>query len=318
MNSSKKIDSLVNIARLYYEHNYTQQMIAEKTGFSRPYVSKLINEARESGIVEIKINDPNMSESQIERELREKFGLKTVIVAPVSDRPGENMLNKLSNALSRYLNTIVEDNDIIGVSWGTTLYLCSSNLKVFEEVKNIRIVQMCGAISMTDKDIYASEIPKKFADAFKGTPYLLPLPAVVDDIKVKNAIIKDKNIREILEMGKKANIALLSVGIFDYNRTLSRAGYVSDEKVDELLRKGAVGDMCSRIININGEICDQELNNRTIGIELEDLKEKKYSIVVAGGINKTRCIYAALNGGYANVLITDEDVARQLINYGEK
>lgn len=318
MTSSKKIDSLVNIARLYYEHNYTQQMIAEKTGFSRPYVSKLINEARESGIVEIKINDPNMAESQIERELREKFGLKKVIVTPVSDRPGENMLNKLSNALSRYLNIIVEDNDIIGVSWGTTLYLCSANLKVFEEVKNIRVVQMCGAISMTDKDIYASEIPKKFADAFKGTPYLLPLPAVVDDIKVKNAIIKDKNINEILDMGKKANIALYSVGIFDYNRTLSRAGYVSDEKVDELLKKGAVGDMCSRIINIDGQICDEELDGRTIGIELDDLKEKKYSIAVAGGINKARCIHAALNGGYANVLITDEDLARELITYRKK
>lgn len=318
MTSSKKIDSLVYIARLYYEHNYSQQMIAEKTGFSRPYVSKLINEAREIGIVEIKINDPNMAESPIEQKLKEKFGLKKVIVVPVSDRPGENILYKLSNALSRYLNIIVEDNDIIGVSWGTTLYLCSLNLKVFKEVKNIKVIQMCGAISMTDKDIYASEIPKKFADAFKGTPYLLPLPAVVDDIKVKNAIVKDKNISEILEMGKKANIALYSVGIFDHNKTLSRAGYVSDEKVDELLRKGAVGDMCSRIININGAICDQELNDRTIGIELDDLKKKEYSILVAGGISKAKCIFAALNGGYANVLITDEEVTRELLNYDKK
>ena len=313
MTSSKKIDQLANIAKLYYEQNYTQQMIAAKTGLSRPYVSKLLNEARESGIVEIKINDPNMTESRIERNLREKFGLKKVIAVSVVERLEENLVSKLSNALSRYLNIIVLDNDIIGVSWGTTLYVCSLNLKIFKEVKNIRVVQMCGAISMADRDIYASEIPKKFAEAFNGTPYLLPLPAVVDNIEAKNAIIKDQSISAILKMAKEANVAIYSIGIFGHNRTLSRAGYVSAQKVDELLIKGAVGDMCSRIINSSGQLCDPELDDRTIGIKLEDLKKKNYSIAIAGGLDKVECIRAALNGGYANVLITDEDVARELL-----
>lgn len=313
MTGSKKINQLVTIARLYYEDNYTQQMIATKTGLSRPYVSKLLNEARESGIVEIRINGPDTAESHIERNLRETFGLKKVIAVPVMNSPEDNLRIKLSNALSRYLNMIVSDNDVIGVSWGTTLYVCSLNLKMFEEIENIQVVQMCGAISMADKDIYASEIPKKFAEALNGTPYLLPLPAVVDNIEAKNAIIKDKSVSEILNMANQANVAIYSVGIFGHNRTLCRAGYVSPQKADELLRKGAVGDMCSRIINSHGQICDPELDSRTIGIELEDLKNKEYSIAVAGGLDKVECIRAALRGGYANVLITDEDAGRELL-----
>jgi deoxyribonucleoside regulator len=114
-------------------------------------------------------------------------------------------------------------------------------------------------------------------------------------------------------MGKQANIAIYSVGVFGHDKTLARAEYVSSQKVDELLGIGAVGDMFSRVINIDGQICDKELDERTIGIELKDLKKKKYSIAVAGGISKTECIYAALAGGYANVLITDEDAAREII-----
>lgn len=313
MTPAKRIDQLVNIARLYYEHNYTQQMIAEKTGLSRPYISKLLDEARESGIVEIRINDPNGTESKLERDLKQRFGLKKAIATPLAGSPEESIMGKLSVALSRYLNLIVSDGDIIGVSWGTTLYTCSMKLKVIEQVSNIQVVQMCGAVSMADRDIYASEIPKKFAEAFSGTPYLLPLPAVVDNIEAKNAIVKDKSISSILRMAQKANVAICSVGVFGHDRTLCRAGYVSHRQVDELLAKGAVGDMCSRIITADGRVCDPELNGRTIGIELDDLKTKEHSILVSGGLEKTECIKAALTGGYANVLITDENVGHELL-----
>jgi len=307
-----KTNLLVQVARMYYEHNFSQQQIAEEIGFSRPYVSKLINEARECGIVEIRINDPNAAESPLEQAVRMRFGLQKVIAVPfVEDY--DALLVKIAHATSRFLNTIVEDGDIIGVSWGNTLYVCSLHLKVVGELKDISVVQMSGGVSLADKYIYASEIPKNFADAYKGTPYLLPMPALVDSIGLKEAIVKDRNISEILEMGKKVNVGLFSVGVFGHDKTMSSAGYISGEKVDELLSKGAVGDMCSRIINIRGEICDEELDKRTIGIDLDELKKKKYSIAVSGGLFKAKCTYAALQGGYANVLITDEGLAKELL-----
>lgn len=307
-----KTNLLVQVARMYYEHNWSQQLIAEKIGFSRPYVSKLINEARDCGIVEIKILDPNAAESELEAAVRTRFGLQRVVAVPyVTDYEGQ--LVKIAHATSRLLNTIVQDGDIIGVSWGNTLYVCSLHLKVVEELKDISVVQMCGAVSMADKYIYASEIPKKFADAFGGTPFLLPLPALVDSIGLKEAIVRDRNIAEILEMGKKVNVALFSVGVFGHDKTLASAGYIAADMVEELLRKGAVGDMCSRIINRRGGICDEALDQRTIGIELDELKRKKYSIAVSGGLFKAGCTFAALVGGYANVLITDEGLARELI-----
>ena len=80
-----------------------------------------------------------------------------------------------------------------------------------------------------------------------------------------------------------------------------------------MLELGAVGDICSRILKADGSICSNDLNSRTIGIELEELKRKPYSIAVAGGKDKLSAIKAALNGKWFNCLITDEWIATELL-----
>jgi deoxyribonucleoside regulator len=308
----ERVKLLVNIARLYYEHNCNQQTIAEKLGLSRPYVSKLINEAKEAGIVEIKVNDPYETENHLELEIRQKFNMKKVIVIPTSDDRGSN-LKKLALTASRYLDSIVKSNDIIGVTWGATLYALAQNIISRDDLKNITVVQLCGGISKIEKNIFASEIPKKISEAYNGTPYILPLPAVVDDVRVKNAILRDKNLSNILNIARKSNIAIFTMGAFGYEGALMRAGYISKEETDELIRKGAVGDICTRFINIYGKICDPELDERTIAIDLVELKKKEYRIGVATGLEKLKCIYASLKGGYPNVLITDDETARNIL-----
>lgn len=312
MENNDKVNLLVNIARLYYDSNYSQQMIAEKLNISRPYVSKLINEARERGIVEIKIFDPYKAETQIELEIKDKYKLFKVIVVSSSNNDTD-LLGRIGKATARYLDTIVKDGDIIGVAWGSTLYACSQNIIKRDDLKNITVVQLCGGISNIERNIFANEIPKNIADACKGTPYILPLPAVLGSFSVKTAVLKDKNIRSILGLANKANIAVFTMGSFGHEGALSRAGYITGNDVDELLKKGAVGDVCTRIIDADGRVCDEDLNRRTIAVELDELKKKEYRIAVAAGENRILCIDAALKAGYANVLVTGEETAVGLL-----
>ena len=93
---------------------------------------------------------------------------------------------------------------------------------------------------------------------------------------------------------------------------LVKANYFENDEIDSLIKNGAIADVCSRIIDNKGNICSEKLNNRTIGIELDEIKKKSYSIAVAGGKDKVKAIKAALNGKLFNVLITDELVASQL------
>lgn len=317
MRDFEKTRMLTTIARLYYEHNYSQQMIADKLKLSRPYVSKLINEARERKIVEIKINDPYTVETQLEGEIRERFNLQRAIVVPKAAN-NDNIGERIANAAARFLDSIIRDGDIIGVGWGSTMYECSQRIISRSDLKNITVVQICGGISKIEKNIYAAEIPKNISEAYRGIPYILPLPAVVDSKALKDAILTDKNIKNIFEIAEKSNIIMSTVGAFGYNEALARAGYINENEVTGLLSRGAVGDICTRIIDINGKVCDAELDQRTISIELDKLREKEYRIGITFGINKLKCTYGALKGGYFNVLITDEDIAASIIKLCEE
>jgi deoxyribonucleoside regulator len=116
-----------------------------------------------------------------------------------------------------------------------------------------------------------------------------------------------------MDYAQKANIAIFTVGQFGEDNALIHAGYLSGFPQKKLDEAGAVGDVCSHFIDERGNLCDTGLDERTIGLSLEDLKKKDYRIAVAIGQKKIRSICGSLNGGYVNVLITDEDTAHGVI-----
>ncbi len=303
----KKIELLVKVAKLYYEQNYNQDMVAKTLNLSRPYISKLLNEAKEAGIVKVEVHDPTKIESNIEKKLKNRFNLKRVIVVPKGT--DENPIAKLGKEAARYLDSILKNGDIIGLSWGETIYHCSRAVFARNDLDNIVTVQLCGGISNLTSNIYATEIAKNFSQALAGTPYILPLPAVVDDSTLKKFMLQDHNIDKIIDYGKKANIALFTMGSFGLQSALVSAGYLSKEQMIQLSEKGAVGDICSHVIDFEGNICDKHLDDRTIAVPLENIKQKEYRIGVALGQSKVNCICGALNGGYINVLIINEETA---------
>ncbi|MDQ0229633.1 sugar-binding transcriptional regulator [Metabacillus malikii] len=312
---NEKLTKIIEVARLYYQLDYSQQEIAKKLNVSRPTVSRLLKQAKDTGIVEIKIHNPVEAGEVLTECLKEKYGLKEVIIAPTAEYDSTLVKRHLGEVAANYLNQIVKDDDLIATSWGTTVYELATKLKP-KPVKNTTVVQLNGGVSHSETKTYASEIIHLFGEAFNTQTFLLPLPAIVDHIVVKQAIEADRHINHILDLGKKANIAIFSVGTPVVDSVLLKAEYFSKED-QHLIQSKAVGEICSRFFDKNGEICVENLNNRTIGIELDDLAKKDKSILVAGGSKKLKAIYGALKGNYANVLITDEQTANLLIEMDE-
>jgi deoxyribonucleoside regulator len=183
-------------------------------------------------------------------------------------------------------------------------------------VKDVKVVQLKGGVSHADTNTYASEILYLFGKAYNTTPNHLPLPAIVDHIVVKQAMEADRHIRRILELGKEANIALFTIGPVKSESLLFQLGYFTESDLETLYPR-AVGDICSRFFDRDGNICSESLNDRTLGINLEELKKKEMSILVAGGPNKFEGIYGALRGKYANVIVTDQFTAQFLLDKEE-
>ncbi len=303
---------LVEAAKLYYEHQYSQQKISKKLGVSRPTVSRFLQQARDNGIVRIEIIDPSQIGTQLEAKLSEKYGLKKVIVVPNDSDDEKTVKRRLGKAAVLLLDQLVTEGTILGISWGTTMQQVARQIRP-RKVKDMIVVQLNGGISRAEIDTHASEIAKTIGESYHAIPYLMPLPAVVDSSGLKKAILSDKNVSRTLELGRNADIAIFTIGSFGYDSILSKAEYFDKHEVKDLLDKGAVGDICSRIIKSDGTICSEDLNNRTIGIELEELKKKSYSIAVAGSKNKLSAIRAGLSGKWFNGLITDEWIATELL-----
>lgn len=312
MKTQYKSTILVEAAKLYYEHQLSQLEISRKLGVSRPTVSRLLQQARDTGIVKIEITDPSEIGTLLESGLIQKYSLKKVVVVPNDTNDNNIVKKRLGKAAVLLVDQLISEGTILGISWGTTMQQVALQIRS-RRVKDMVVVQLNGGISRAEFDTHASEIAKTIGQSYKAIPYLMPLPAVVDNANLKKVILSDKNISRTLELGRKSEIALFTIGSFGYNSVLVKADYFEPLEVDELLKSGAVGDICSRIIKADGTICSKDLNNRTIGIELEELKKKQYSIAVAGGKEKLAAIKAGLKGKWFNSLITDEWVATELL-----
>lgn len=308
---TSKIKKVVDAAKMYYILDYNQNEIAKTLGVSRPTVSRLLQLAKTEGIVKIEITDPTEDSNELSTQLEQKFGLKKVLVTAIPQYEDHIIKDYLGEMAARFLHEIVKDDDIIGVTWGTTMYHAAIELQQ-KLVKNVKVVQLKGSVSHSEKNTYASEILYLFGKAYNTAPHNLPLPALVDHVLVKQAMETDRHIQKILELGRQSNIAIFTCGPVKDESLLFQLGYFTDDDVKRI-QENAVGDICSRFFDANGEICNKNLNDRTLGIELEDLKSKEYSILCAGGTDKIDSIFGALKGKYANVLITDQFTAQFLL-----
>lgn len=311
----EKSKKMVEAAKLYYQMDFSQMEVAKKLGVSRPTVSRLLQQAKEEGIVEIKIMDPSENCRVLGTELEEKLGLKKAIVTSVPMYEEKIVKQAIGKIAADYISSIVKDEDVIGVTWGTTLYQVAKHLE-HKSVRDVKIVQLKGGVSHSQKKTYASETLHAFEKAFDATLYQLPLPALVDHVVVKQAIEADRHIRSLLTIGKEANIAVYTVGVPQTDSLLFQLGYFTEED-EKVISEHAVGDIASRFFDKDGHICNDELNARTIGIELEDLKHIEQSILVAGGLKKVDGIWGAIKAKLCNVLITDTYTAKILLNKEE-
>ncbi|KIL37029.1 RNA polymerase sigma70 [Cohnella kolymensis] len=308
---------LVEAATLYYQLDYSQQEIAHKLGISRPTVSRLLQQAKQKGIVKIGIFDPIEDAVTLAEEIKQRFELNHCMIVSVASSDDQLIKSSLGKAAAHYLYDTVNDGDIIGVTWGTTLHQVAVHMKQ-KYVRDVKVVQLNGGVSYSETNTYAAEILNEIGKAFYTTPHFLPLPAIVDQAVVKQTIVADRHIQSVLQLSEKANIAIFTVGEFSEQSTLIRAGYFSKEDMAILNEKGAVGDICSRVFDKDGRICHPSLNDRTIGIELNKFKEKEKRILVAGGMNKVAGTYGALQGRYPNVLIIDQFSAKALLEMSQE
>lgn len=303
---------LIKVARKYYDEDCMQGEIAKELNISRPQVSRILKKAKDLGIVKITIVDPWKSLYDMEQRICKYFNLKEVRI--VEAEKGTSLIQSLAYSAAEFLSEIIHDGDTIGVAWGTTLYQMVQQLEGNNNYNDIKVVQIKGGVTHCDSDINPYEVPKMLAKKLNAELCYLPMPVLVESEETRKVLCKDKSIKEALNWADKASVVLYSIGYPSKKSIIARSGYMTAEELESMREEGAVGDICSRFFDINGNIFDKDLDSRITSIQLEELKKKKYSVGIAGGKNKFYAVLGALRGGFLNTLIIDKDTAKWLIN----
>ncbi|GKT03536.1 sugar-binding transcriptional regulator [Furfurilactobacillus sp. WILCCON 0119] len=310
-----RLAASLKVAKLYYQNNWSQGEIATEIGSSRATVSRLLQHARETGLVKIEIVNPVASVAQLTDALQAKYPkLRHLLVVPAQASTSTDLLERVGNAAAGYIEQIVQNDDIIGIGWGKTLHQVANHLDP-KDVSGVQVVQMKGSVANTQSNNYAFESVNTFANAFHTLPEYLPLPVIFDHQQTKELVEQDTHIKHIIELGKQASIAVFTVGTVRDSALLFKLGYFTHEE-QERLQERAVGDVFSRFIDVNGQVVAPDIDQRTIGVALTDLTTKPHSILVAANPAKVPAVHGALQAQYANTLIIDQESAAELLAFG--
>jgi deoxyribonucleoside regulator len=306
----------VKVARLYYYQGLTTELIARELDLSRPKVSRLLTYARQNGLVEIQIHDPQAQPQEIEKQIQQQFKISQVKVVSVSPNSTEDeWLERVATFTANHLNSIVHSEMVIGLAWGTTLDAISRMLMP-KRCSHIDIVQLNGSGNVFDiNNFYLGEIYSRFAANYGGRAHLFPVPAFFDYPQTKKAMWRERAIRHLTQLHARADLLVYSIGAADARipSYVYVGGYLEKSDFEELRRQGVVGDIATVFFRADGSYDKIPLNARASGPDLSLFKKAKHALCVVSGLAKAAGLRAALHGGLMSELIVDEPTARELL-----
>ena len=311
---------ILKAAYLYYLKEKSQNDIAEILNISVPTVSRLIKKAKEEKIVEFVIRDPYLECIDLEQRLKQEFKLKDVVIAPnvIKDDAkldtAENTKKLVALEGARYLQRIITEKDVLGISWGQTMYYLIQYLNPCQKV-NGKFVTMHGSISGLKSDFDVRTLVSRTSMVFGGKNYSLLAEALLSCPQVTASIKNEKYVKQVYEMFDQITISICGMGSFypQLDSLLCKSKYLSDGEVRNLQKHDVVGDIVLRFFDKKGKECDTDFKDRTIGIELDQYKQIKTKITVVSDEVKTQTTYAALKGGFVDVLITDYNLGKSIL-----
>lgn len=308
---------ITKVSSLYYHRNLNQQEIAGRLQLSRPKVSRLLKKARKLGIVQISITLPENHFIDKEILIEKKFQIKEVVIVEgeteENEHSGQTLKRQLGIASAAYLQRTLSGDDIIGVTWGTTLQSMVESLNP-TPAEEVHIVQMLGGVGPPEAKAHATDISRRLAGLFNCKLTLLPAPGIVDSRDAREVLLADRRVKHTLSLFRELSTAYVGIGALETNPVLVQGNHeIPEDLLQEILNSGAVGDIGLNFFDRDGREIPTRFREQMIGIPFDELKQAETVVGIAGGRKKYHAILGALKGGYIDVLITDHHTADKLI-----
>ena len=309
-------ETLLAAARLYYLQGRSQAEVAQTLGTSRSNVSRMLAEAQRQGIVEIRINDPGGRVHELEEQLQQRFGLRDVRVAHSAPAPGLRVEDQVGSQASRLLLDHLKDSMTVALSWGHALQSMVYATTSDHEFHRISLVQLVGGLSSISNEISGQELVRELAVRLNAEYRFLHAPATLESAGSRDALLAEPSIRGALAEARRADLAFVGVGTPSHGSSsaILNSLNLSGKERKAFWAAEPVGDIAARYYDAAGHPIHGPVDERILGIALEDLISIPHVVGVAHGRAKAPGVLGALRGHLIDSLVCDETLARSLLS----
>jgi DNA-binding transcriptional regulator LsrR (DeoR family) len=297
------------IARRYFLQDRSKKEIGEEFGISRFRVSRILDRARATGLVRITIDLPASIDAELSDLLRAAYSLRHAIVVTTPHEPEQVLRAHLGEIAAHLLGEIVEEDDVLGISWGRTLNVMTASLTTLARCTVVQLTGAAGEVDVTENSV---EIVRRVASISGGPAFPIYAPLIVDTAETAAAIRRQPQVAEAMHNFDRLTKAVVAIGSWDPPNSQLRDAMAVPER-EALRALGVRAEICATLVDDEGRAVAGDLMERAIAISAEQLRRIPEVIAVAGGPSKAAAIRAVLAGGFITSLVTDTSAARTLL-----
>jgi DNA-binding transcriptional regulator LsrR (DeoR family) len=302
------------VARQFYLEGVSKVDIADQLGISRFRVARLLDSARDAGMVRIEIGLPGASlDAGLSAELCSAFGLKHAFVFNFPDDDEQALRYRLGEALGQALMDLIMPGDVLGMSWSRTLRGLEASLT---QIPPCPIVQLTGAVPPPDgRDLL--DLVRSVARLGGGPAHVFYAPMILDDAQTAAAMRRQGDIAGAFALVPSVTIAVVAIGAWAPGLSTVYDA-VSPAERDALASLGVCAEVAGVFVGQDGRSVATPLDRRMIVTPGSALERIPFVLAVAYGVAKSPAVRAAIRGGLVHGLVTHARLARTLLSLADQ
>ena len=310
--NGRRLDDAARAGWLYYVAGRTQDEIASQFGVSRQSAQRLVSLAVSEGLVKVRLDHPISSCLQLAAELKARFALDYVEVVPSDPESTDTTTGVAEAAAAEIERRLAKPEPIImAIGTGRTLKAAIEQLTPVECPQH-KIVSLTGSISPDGSAAYYNVI-FNIANVVRARSFPLPLPVIAASPEERALLHQQATIRSTLNLAAQADVTFVGVGDLGPEAPLIVDGFITPEEQRALQKVGAVGEIVGWAFDKGGRLIDGLTNDRVSSAPIPS-RETSLVIGIAKGAKKRPGVLAAVRRRFINGLITDEAMARSLLD----
>ena len=303
------------IARRHYLRGQTKVEIADDLRVSRFRVARLLQVARQAGMVRIEIQQSGTIDLDRSIRLRERFGLEHAVVVDCPERDHQSLRSMLGRAAADLLAEVVTAGDLIGLAWARSV---QSMVRQAQRMPQASVVQLTGVLprpnprSGSIEDETAVDVVRDLARVCRGPAYLYFAPFLVPDAATAQALRRQPEIVRAFDKASSADVAVVGIGGWAPGLSTLYQAATPPERA-EGARAGVCAEIAGVCLAAGGEPLHTPLNERMISVTAAQFGAMSQRIAIPYGSDKHAAVLAALRSGLVTMLVTHSSLAEALL-----